>query len=69
MTARPDAGATAAAAAVATPPALHVHRVSVRFGDALVLDGVDFDLPAGHFLAIVGPNGAGKSTLVKVILG
>lgn len=69
MTARPDAGATTAAAAVATPPALHVHRVSVRFGDALVLDGVDFDLPAGHFLAIVGPNGAGKSTLVKVILG
>ena len=49
-------------------PALHVHRVSVRFGDALVLDGVDFDLDAGHFLAIVGPNGAGKSTLVKVVL-
>ena len=49
-------------------PALHVHRVSVRFGDALVLDGVDFDLDAGHFLAIIGPNGAGKSTLVKVVL-
>ncbi len=50
-------------------PALHVHRVTVRFGDALVLDDVDFDLDAGHFLAIVGPNGAGKSTLVKVVLG
>jgi zinc transport system ATP-binding protein len=49
-------------------PALHVHRVSVRFGDALVLDGVDFDLDAGQFLAIVGPNGAGKSTLVEVVL-
>jgi zinc transport system ATP-binding protein len=51
------------------PPALHVHNVSVRFGDATVLDNVNFDLEAGQFLAIVGPNGAGKSTLVKVILG
>jgi len=50
-------------------PALHVHDVTVRFGDALVLDDVRFDLEPGHFLAIVGPNGAGKSTLVKVALG
>jgi zinc transport system ATP-binding protein len=50
-------------------PALHVHGVTVRFGDAVVLDDVGFDLDPGHFLAIVGPNGAGKSTLVKVALG
>ena len=50
-------------------PALHVHNVSVRFGEAQVLEGINFDLDAGHFLAIVGPNGAGKSTLVKVALG
>ena len=56
-------------AAAANPPALHVHRVTVRFGEALVLDDVDFDLDAGAYLAIVGPNGAGKSTLVKVALG
>lgn len=60
---------TASVARAARPvPALHVHRVSVRFGDATVLDRVDFDLDPGRFLAIVGPNGAGKSTLVKVIL-
>jgi len=58
-----------AARSSAPAPALHVHQVSVRFGDALVLDGVGFDLDAGRFLAIVGPNGAGKSTLVKVVLG
>lgn len=49
--------------------ALHVHHVSVRFGDAVVLEDVTFDLPAGESLAIIGPNGAGKSTLVKVALG
>ncbi len=61
---------TPRATRVAAPvPALHVHDVTVRFGDALVLERVGFDLDAGHFLAIVGPNGAGKSTLVKVALG
>ena len=50
-------------------PALHVHHVSLRYGDATILEDVSFDLGAGEFLAIVGPNGAGKSTLVKVALG
>jgi zinc transport system ATP-binding protein len=51
------------------PPALHVHHVSVRFGDYQALEDIAFDLEAGEFLAIVGPNGAGKSTLIKVALG
>ena len=50
-------------------PALHIHHVTVRFGDALALQDVSFDLSKGEFLAIVGPNGAGKSTLIKVALG
>jgi zinc transport system ATP-binding protein len=58
-----------AVAAAAPPPALHVHRVTVRFGEAEVLQDVNFDVETGAFLAIVGPNGSGKSTLVKVVLG
>ena len=33
-----------------------------------VLDGIDFDLPAGKKMAIVGPSGAGKSTLVNLLM-
>lgn len=50
-------------------PALHIHNVSVRFGQVDALDDVSLDLEPGRTLAIIGPNGAGKSTLVKVALG
>lgn len=52
-----------------TPPAVHIHHVTVQLGDVAVLQDITFNLSAGETLAIVGPNGAGKSTLIKVALG
>jgi ABC-2 type transport system ATP-binding protein len=37
------------------------------FGDHLVLDGVDLDVPAGTTFALLGPNGAGKTTIVHIL--
>ena len=35
----------------------------------LVLDGVDFSIEPGQFVAVVGATGCGKSTLVRLLLG
>jgi ABC-2 type transport system ATP-binding protein len=37
------------------------------FGDNIVLDGIDLDVPAGTVFALLGPNGAGKTTAVNVL--
>lgn len=40
-----------------------------RYGDLLVLDGVDLKLDRGDRVAFVGQNGQGKTTLAKIIVG
>ena len=40
-----------------------------RFGEKVVLDGIDFCLEKGERLGILGQNGAGKSTMVRLISG
>jgi ABC-2 type transport system ATP-binding protein len=37
------------------------------FGDKVVLDGIDLDVPAGTVFSLLGPNGAGKTTTVNVL--
>jgi len=43
--------------------------MTMRFGDFLALDNVEFKVRPGTFHALLGENGAGKSTLVKCIMG
>jgi zinc/manganese transport system ATP-binding protein len=42
---------------------------AVRVGGRTLWSGVELDVGAGEFVAVLGPNGVGKSTLVKVLLG
>ena len=49
--------------------AVRLTGVSVAFGGATVLDGVDLEVKQGEFVALIGPSGGGKSTLLRVIAG
>ncbi|MBV9655872.1 MAG: ATP-binding cassette domain-containing protein [Acetobacteraceae bacterium] len=49
--------------------AVDVCGVTKRFGDRLVLDGVDLHIEPGSFVSIVGRSGGGKSTLLRLIGG
>jgi ABC-type Mn2+/Zn2+ transport system ATPase subunit len=49
--------------------AVAVRDVSVRYGDAVALDGTTAEARRGCLVCLVGRNGAGKSTLLKAIVG
>jgi len=46
-----------------------VENLSRRYGDALAVDNVSFELRKGEVLGFLGPNGAGKSTTMQMICG
>ncbi|PWL17021.1 energy-dependent translational throttle protein EttA [Falsochrobactrum shanghaiense] len=48
---------------------IEVEGLSKGFGDRLLIDNLDFKLPAGGIVGVIGPNGAGKSTLFKMLTG
>ena len=49
--------------------AVDIDGVEKSFGDHRVLRGIDIEIPAGQFVAIVGRSGCGKSTLLRLIAG
>lgn len=48
---------------------IELEDVRKRFGENVVLDGVDFDVQQGETVALLGPSGTGKSVLLKHING
>ena len=43
--------------------------VAKGFGDRLLFENLEFNLPAGGIVGVIGPNGAGKTTLFRMITG
>jgi len=48
-------------------PAIEVAGLAKRYGEQVVLDGLDLTVPAGTVTALLGPNGAGKTTTISIL--
>jgi ATP-binding cassette ChvD family protein len=48
---------------------IEARGLSKGYGDRILMDDVNFTLPAGGIVGVVGPNGAGKTTLFRMITG
>ncbi len=47
---------------------VEAHNVSKAFGEKLLFDNLEFELPPAGIVGVIGPNGAGKTTLFRMIM-
>lgn len=50
-----------------TPAKITTRDVTVHYGDAQALHGIDMDIQANQVTALIGPSGCGKSTFLRCI--
>ena len=48
---------------------IRAEGVTKSFGDRLLIEDVNLDVPPGSLVGVIGPNGAGKTTLLRMITG
>jgi sulfate-transporting ATPase len=48
---------------------IRAEKLTKAFGDRVLFEDVNFNVPPGGIVGIIGPNGAGKTTLFRMIIG
>lgn len=49
-------------------PKIRFDKVTKRYGELTVLDGLDLDIAPGEVVAVIGPSGSGKTTVLRVLM-
>jgi phospholipid/cholesterol/gamma-HCH transport system ATP-binding protein len=50
-------------------PMIAAERLTIGYGETVILQGLDFTVPPGEVFAILGGSGSGKSTLLRNLIG
>ncbi len=48
---------------------IEIRNLHKRFGETVVCDGLNLDIPSGELVALLGPSGSGKTSLLRIIAG
>ncbi|MFC7265632.1 ectoine/hydroxyectoine ABC transporter ATP-binding protein EhuA [Streptomyces lutosisoli] len=51
-----------------TKELIRFEKVTKRFGDNTVLDGLDFSVDSGKHVTLIGPSGSGKTTILRMLM-
>ncbi len=51
------------------PQVVTVRGLRKAYGNRVMVDGLDLDVPTGEIVGLIGANGAGKTTTVECIQG
>jgi ABC-type polar amino acid transport system ATPase subunit len=53
----------------APKPIIEISNLVKKFGERVILDGIDINVAAGEIVCFIGPSGTGKSTLLRCVNG
>jgi sulfate transport system ATP-binding protein len=48
---------------------IEIRNLNKRFGQTVVCDHLNLDIPSGELVALLGPSGSGKTSLLRIIAG